>query len=245
MERRAVRPAGPAPATAVDAEVEKGAGRRPPSGYRLSRHQVSTLPPHPVLHSPLVTRNAVNPSRYTHYITAPLVPPARAHAVTSHTAAATLDAPLTSAPNNLPRHINAKCLVAQLFVGIVALALAGTACVHLLLPVGDDIDLEWSDAEVAPKPKRDRAAERAERAAAAEAEGGGGAKKKKERGGYSELDAGGYCTSRSVGPGNAFPECLLVVFRCTRTYSPRSPVWPRHSFPFHLNFTVFAQSVPL
>ena len=88
-----------------------------------------------------------------------------------------------------------------MIVGIVLLAICGTACLHLLLPRDDGIDLEWSDVELPPKPKRDRAAERAERAAAAaEAEGAGG--KRRPKGGYSEYDNAGYCRSRQ--PPNSF-----------------------------------------
>lgn len=95
-----------------------------------------------------------------------------------------------------------------MIVGIVVLAICGTACLHLLLPAEDDIELDWSDVELPPKPKRDRAAERAERAAAAEAEGGGGGgggggrSKRSSKGGYAEYDGAGYCRSRQ--PPNNF-----------------------------------------
>jgi hypothetical protein len=39
-------------------------------------------------------------------------------------------------------------------------------------------------------------------------------------------------------PGHSFPDCLLMVYQCARTHSPRPPPWPGHSPPFQLNLTV-------
>ena len=38
---------------------------------------------------------------------------------------------------------------------------------------------------------------------------------------------------------HVFPECLLVVYQCTRTGSPHPPHWPDHWFPCQHNLSIF------
>jgi hypothetical protein len=37
-----------------------------------------------------------------------------------------------------------------------------------------------------------------------------------------------------AGLTHSSPDCVLIVYRCTRTHSPRPPPWPGHSLPWSL-----------